>query len=276
MKKIFTLISIVALFATQVLSQCIVNDYTSLQSCFSQTGTVNITLTANITLSSDLTMTNGTTYNITVGSFDIARNGKSYVGGDASTKIVVGSANVRNDNTGAYTINGLNASPSLRGYVIILKVEMLYFNGQSVKGGVRLNWATSDETNSSHFLLERSIDAKNWQLLSSIKTNNKASVYRYYDASNLSAYYRLSEVSSDGKVEVFKAIYVEKESKGLQVFPNPSNGTATIVSEKTVDIFNALGQKVGSMRTGQSNFTDLKKGLYVLKTDSESVKFVVQ
>ena len=276
MKKIFTLFSIVALFATQVLSQCTANSYAQLQSCFSQTGTVNITLTANISLTSDLVMSSGTTYNVTLGSFDIIRNGQSYVGGDASTKIVVGSANVRNDNTGLYTMNGLNASNSLRSYVIILKVEMLYFNGQSVKGGVQLNWATASETNSSHFLLERSIDARSWQLLSTIKTNNKPSNYSYDDVGNISAYYRLGEVGTDGKTEIFKAIFVEKKDSKLTIFPNPTTAAVTIVSAQPILIYDLTGKLYRSELGGNAVISNLPKGVYLVRAGAEAQRVIVQ
>ena len=276
MKKIFTLFSIVALFATQVLSQCTANDYASLQSCFSQTGTVNITLTANISLTSDLTMSNNTTYNITVGSFDITRNGHAYTSGDANTKIVVGSATIRNDNTGLYTINGLNSSSSLKSYVSILKVEMLYFNGQSVKGGVQLNWATASEVNSSHFLLEKSTDAMTWTTLATIKTFNKPTNYSYDDVGNISAYYRLSEVGTDGKTEIFKAIFVEKFSKGLEVFPNPAASVVNISSKKPFAIYDLTGRLYRSALSGSTVISDMPKGVYIVRAGAEIQRIIVQ
>ena len=221
-------------------------------------------------------MSSGTTYNVTLGSFDIIRNGQSYVGGDASTKIVVGSANVRNDNTGLYTMNGLNASNSLRSYVIILKVEMLYFNGQSVKGGVQLNWATASETNSSHFLLERSIDARSWQLLSTIKTNNKPSNYSYDDVGNISAYYRLGEVGTDGKTEIFKAIFVEKKDSKLTIFPNPTTAAVTIVSAQPILIYDLTGKLYRSELGGNAVISNLPKGVYLVRAGAEAQRVIVQ
>ncbi len=276
MKKIFTMLFATIFLAATMTAQCVVNDYASLVSCFSQTGTVNITLTSNVTLTGNVVMSNNTTYNISLGSFDIFRNGQSYVGGDANTNIVVGSSTIRNDNTGFFTINGLNAANSIRAYAVILKVELLYFTGQAVKGGVQLNWATASESNSAQFILEKSLDARTWQMLSKINTNNKPSNYSYDDLSSISAYYRLSEVGTDGKIEVFKAIFVQRFSKKLEIFPNPTTASITIVSKESIVIYDLMGKVVRSESSGIITISNLPKGIYFVKSGEETSRIIVQ
>lgn len=157
-----------------------------------------------------------------------------------------------------------------------LPVEIQYFNAQSVKGGVQLNWATASETNSSHFVVEKSFDAKEWTVLAKIKTFNKPSNYSFDDASNLSAYYRLSEVGTDEKIEVFKAIFVERFSSKLEVFPNPSVGAVTISSKRNVEIYNSVGILVRRTDVGETRISNLPQGLYVAKSGAETVLLVVQ
>lgn len=277
MKKIFTIFTIVALFATQVLSQCVATDFASLQSCFSQSGTVNITLSANITLTGDLVMSNATTYNITLGSFDIIRNGQSYTSGDANTKIVVGAATIVNT-TGGLTITGLNAATSLRSYVVLLPVELLYFTATSKKSIVELAFETALEINASHFEIERSVDAKSWSRIATVKAANKATRYSVIDDTPLSigAYYRLKQVDIDGKFEIFKNVFVEKKDSKLTIFPNPSASSVNIVSEKSIAIYDLTGRLYRSELGGNVQISDLPKGVYLVRAGSEIQRIVVQ
>lgn len=157
-----------------------------------------------------------------------------------------------------------------------LAVEMLYFNSQAVKGGVKLSWATASEVNSSHFLLEKSSDAVTWTELAEIKTFNKPTHYEYDDLSNISAYYRLSEIGTDGKTEVFRAIYVERFAAKLEVFPNPSSGSITISSKNNVEIFDVLGRLVRNTVQGETRIPNMSKGIYTAKSGSETVRLIVQ
>lgn len=277
MKKIFTIFTIVALFATQVLSQCVANDFASLQSCFSQSGTVNITLSADITLTGDLVMSNATTYNITLGSFDIIRNGQSYTGGDVNTKIVVGAATIVNT-TGGLTITGLNNTTSLRSYVVLLPVELLYFTATTKKNIVELAFETALETNASHFEIERSVDAKNWSRIATIKAANKPTRYIVIDDTPLSigAYYRLKQVDIDGKFEIFKNVFVEKKDSKLIIFPNPTMSQVTIVSQEPIAIYDQVGRLYQSAKEGNVTISNLPKGIWLVRAGSETQRVIVQ
>ena len=278
MKKIFTIISF-AFFATQVLSQCTANSEASLINCFSQSGTVNITLTANITLTSNLVMSNNTTYNLSLGSFDIIRNGQSYVGGDNNTKIIIGTSTIRNDNTGTLTINGLNAAISIRAYAVILPIELTYFNAVVKKNGtVELNWQTASERNASHFEIERSVDATHWSRIATIKAKNKPSSYVTSDDTPLSigAYYRLKQIDLDGKFEVFKNVFVERKDNKLTIFPNPTKSAITIVSNSQVTIYDVSGKVVRTAQSGTVTISDLPKGIFIAKSGEEISRIVVQ
>lgn len=277
MKKIFTLFSIVALFATQVLSQCNVSDYTSLQSCFNQTGTVNITLTANVTLSSDLVMTNGTTYNITLGSFDIIRNGQSYVAGDASTTIVVSGKTIVNG-SGGLSISGLNTSLTLKTYIVVNPVELTYFTATLKNNVVKLAFETALEVNASHFEIERSVDAKNWSRIATVKAANKPTRYSVTDDAPLSigAYYRLKQVDLDGQFEVFKNVFVEQEKGKLTIFPNPTTASVTIVSKENIAIYDLSGKLYRSELGGNAVISNLPKGVYLVRAGSEVQRVIVQ
>jgi peroxiredoxin len=66
------------------------------------------------------------------------------------------------------------------------------------------------------------------------------------------------------------------------LFPNPANDFVTLKSENlsTVRVYNALGQKVDEFDANgselQINTTDYENGVYFVKTDDKTIKFVVK
>lgn len=277
MKKIFTFLFSIALFVS-VQAQCVATDFASLQNCFNQTGTVNITVSANISLTGNLVMSNATTYNLTLGSFDITRNGQSYTGGDASTSIVVSGKTIVNG-SGGLTISGLNTSATLKTYIIVNPVELLFFTATTQKNGaVKMEWQTASESGASYFDIERSVDARSWSRIANVKANNKPSYYSTSDDTPLSigAYYRLKQVDFDGKFEIFKNVFVEQKVNKLTVYPNPTLSEITIVSENTIQVFDTLGRLYLSFEKGSIKVSSLLKGVYIVRSGTEMQRIIVQ
>ena len=50
----------------------------------------------------------------------------------------------------------------------ILPVELIDFDGEKVKSGVQLTWATSSELNNDFFTLERSLDGQNFEAIAEV------------------------------------------------------------------------------------------------------------
>jgi hypothetical protein len=112
-----------------------------------------------------------------------------------------------------------------------LPVKLLRFTANPVNTDVMLNWATASELNNKGFVIERSINGKEFEFVNFINgkgNSNNTNTYSFSDALALekasTLYYRLMQVDFDGsytysnivKVSIFNA-----EPFAVTVFPNP-------------------------------------------------------
>ena len=109
------------------------------------------------------------------------------------------------------------------GPCIPLSIELLYFNGTNKENYNHLNWVTATETNNSHFIIERSEDAMNWNSIGIVQGNNNSSTPIYYEYNDHTCnkdivnYYRLKQVDYSGDfdysniISVFNIVKVNKK-----------------------------------------------------------------
>jgi hypothetical protein len=157
---------------------------------------------------------------------------------------------------------------------------------------VGLNWTTTSEVNASHFTVQRSIDAVNFNDIAMVMTQegNSAALRNYSYPDNISSvnaaiiYYRLKMVDMDGSFSFsgVEVIRVEKEeSNKVITYPNPATSELRITipdswQNKAViySIYNMNGSLVKAKinsNAGQTetlNVSDLSTGTYVVKTAS--------
>ena len=109
-----------------------------------------------------------------------------------------------------------------------LPVELTSFDAKVVDHKVEINWTTASEENNDYFLLERSSDGINFELL--LKTIGAGTTSNTTDYTEIDrypimglSYYRLTQVDFDGKSTTFKIISVlfDGERK-IEVYPNPT------------------------------------------------------
>ncbi|MBO9150602.1 T9SS-dependent choice-of-anchor J family protein [Chitinophaga sp. GCM10012297] len=86
--------------------------------------------------------------------------------------------------------------------VLAHPVEITMFTARENDGGVELTWNTVREINNSHFVVERSLNGRNWQpvdTLAATAVNGQGAVYRGFDGSVLPGYwnYRLHQFGLD-------------------------------------------------------------------------------
>lgn len=124
-----------------------------------------------------------------------------------------------------------------------LPVKLEFFKGESNIKGNLLSWKTSAESNFSHFELEKSSNALEFNFLAKVitKQNSSGSAYHYLDerintgmlpgASNTSffadSFYRLKLVDVDGTYSYSNIIFIEDNDKLAHVgefYPNPTMG----------------------------------------------------
>lgn len=115
-----------------------------------------------------------------------------------------------------------------------LPVELISFVGNSNN---LLSWSTASEKNSDYFLLERSEDGKDWDIINRIKCVGNSTVvinYSIYDYTfeyGVLNYYRLSQVDFDGKIKVYNdnIVCIDNRLKS---------------NKKIIKIVNTIGQDV--------------------------------
>ena len=118
--------------------------------------------------------------------------------------------------------------------VSALPVKLISFSGANDSKGNLLKWTTSNEINLSSYIIERSIDGRNFTNIGNVTANKNASAnsYSFVDANISDAatiYYRLKSVDAVGFFEYSKTIAITKSIKSLfNVYPNPVTSTINI------------------------------------------------
>lgn len=128
-----------------------------------------------------------------------------------------------------------------------------------------LSWITASERNASHFVVERSMDRRNFEAAGSVRATGNSSVsnsYQFTDnnigrvAMGKTVYYRLRIVDADGKFEYSPMVAVSFDDRtrpALNVYPNPFtanvsiNVTADVDAKATITIVDLYGKTVAEM-----------------------------
>ncbi len=181
---------------------------------------------------------------------------------------------------------------------LILPVVISNFNAIITTGKVNLHWSTQQESNSSHFLVERSNDGSNWNTVVSIKAAGNSSSVVNYSASDVApvngvAHYRLKMVDQDGKFAYSATRSVRTNSTAaMKVYPNPAVERINITldpkaGKTTIKLFSQAGQlMIANTVPANSTLTTLSvqgytNGNYILTVTDEtgntvSTKVLVQ
>lgn len=157
-----------------------------------------------------------------------------------------------------------------------LPISLKSFNGRCENGQVNLNWETGVETAIDGFVVEKSADASSWKNVgrSEAQGNNSTYNYRVDGGNNEMMVYRLAVQEKAGTISYSTAIRVGCNNApiaGLQLFPNPNNGTFNVSISLPVkqvvqiSVINSLGQTVKEMVVNAS------KGISIIKIDAGSV-----
>ncbi len=118
---------------------------------------------------------------------------------------------------------------------IVLPVELTYFSANAIENSyVVVDWETSSEANSDYFLVQRSLNGKDWINIGSIDAaGNSSEAIRYsfddFDPSVGDNYYRLVQVDINGTMKNSEIIMatLHAELTELSVYPNPSSSSGT-------------------------------------------------
>lgn len=176
----------------------------------------------------------------------------------------------------------------------VLPISLVSYSALVEPGGnVKLSWKTAYENNTSHFIIEKSTDGRNFSEAGSVNATGNSSIasnYTFIDAEPSQGinYYRLIEVNKDGlsqQAGITTATIFSRFTKPT-LYPNPViNGSFTLNSEwhasgrnvyLLTDISGRILQKgnISSARQ-EVNVSQLAPGNYTIKLGSgEVIKWV--
>ena len=153
-----------------------------------------------------------------------------------------------------------------------LPVTMINFKGSKNQNKIELTWETSSEINNDYFMIERSIDGINFELVNKVKGNGTSNIVHDYsisdDVLNLiqqkkltQIFYRLSQVDINGKVntgEIISVNIIDNSVNIVDVYPNPFNESFTVNYESKsntnilIELRDITGRLISKMKNMQS------------------------
>jgi len=174
-----------------------------------------------------------------------------------------------------------------------LPVNLVSFIARKLlNSSVQLEWTTASEINNSHFTVEKSFDAVDWQIVEEISgAGNSTSVNHYQTIDNNPlpgiSYYRLKQTDFDGTFEYspIQSVGEDRLAYQLEISPNPTENILRINiplnANQSIAIFDSRGTNL-TLMTGvieqreQYSLLDVSKlrsGIYFLRTDYQTLKF---
>ena len=172
-------------------------------------------------------------------------------------------------------------------------IELLSFTVYTLKNGqVKILWKTLTETNNDFFTIERSRDAENWEELIYVKgAGDSQEILSYQEIDRApflgTSYYRLKQTDFNGDFSYssIMEIYIDPGlSMPLTLYPNPTKGPLIVEGSpdelSSFTFYDVLGKDVTAQvrliyRDDfqiQLNLSRLPRGVYLLKTENETVK----
>jgi hypothetical protein len=173
-----------------------------------------------------------------------------------------------------------------------LPVVLSAFAAKKTGNQVVLNWSTDMEKNVSHFVIEKSLNGKDFAEAGILFTEGNSDVRREYnfkdELRNITSglvYYRLKIVDLDGKYNqsAVRIIKVNEDNalRSITVYPNPVANEVRITLSSTwqdkavtIQVINANGQPVLQMAntsSGQTetiNVNSLTPGMYIVRVSN--------
>lgn len=163
-------------------------------------------------------------------------------------------------------------------YSIVLQGPLIgldFFKAVNIYYPITLKWATIFESDNEAFIIDKSIDGHTFDPLIEIAGQGNSNLYHeytYVDTQVVNGnlyYYRLSNRDSQGTITIHDTLLIKTSDDEMPVGPNPvrmNEGTDRVIflnlpRETTIEIFNANGQRVATVRpesSGQVAYWDLR------------------
>ncbi|MBB3700776.1 hypothetical protein KMW28_19335 [Flammeovirga yaeyamensis] len=162
-----------------------------------------------------------------------------------------------------------------------LPVELISFKATQNNKEVDLTWATATEINSEKFIVERSYDARHWEVVKEVQGAGNSDVRVDYEVedhinnTNEKVYYRLTQFDFDGQSETFDMVTVgqnESLDNMVSVFPDPVHRGGDITISTASD--EALPVRILSIDGKEMDHFDLDHQMSYRVNTQEHMIFV--
>jgi hypothetical protein len=163
----------------------------------------------------------------------------------------------------------------------VLPVTLANFTARKEGQTTLLKWETTEETKSDQFIIQKSLNSKNWHEIGTRKAQGESSTFKPYQfideaPDNGINYYRLKMVDLDGTYSYsqIKTVHFDGLSSIASVYPNPASDFVKIKMQdfnslKSIKIYNLNGQNVyAAQGSSLSDYIDVKSlgvGQYVVE-----------
>jgi hypothetical protein len=175
-----------------------------------------------------------------------------------------------------------------------LPAELIHFTAQAAAHTTaELNWATASETDNSHFVIERSYDARSFIAIDRVAGNGNSSEVLHYAYTDMSiakgtqvAFYRLHQFDYNGVSEYSDVRRVtfgidNLDEQSIAIYPNPFtydvyiNFSTLSGGQATITVTNINGQQLlkrsinNTEEIEKVDLSSLSKGIYFVKVTSD-------
>lgn len=168
-----------------------------------------------------------------------------------------------------------------------LPITLVAFTAELKDRDVELFWETASQINNDFFVIERSDDGANWEMLSKVSgagNSNELLSYLSYDYHPLKGinYYRLKQVDFDGNFSLseIRTVYNSNE---LTILPNPSQGVFVIGGmpkhqENSITVKDLSGKIIVDhlvlSDSLQLDLSHVAPGIYFVLVNNELIKII--
>jgi hypothetical protein len=175
-----------------------------------------------------------------------------------------------------------------------LPLKLLSFTAQAVNDQSLLRWVTTEEHNTSYFMVQRSVDGTGWNDIGKVAARGESAVNQSYSLIDANPntglnYYRLLMADIDGHSTYSPICQLSFDKrKDLAMMPNPARSLVRVVlpaainGQSRLKIYNAIGQSVleqdaTGLQVVEFNVSGLAAGIYqVVIMDSKKVLYTRQ
>lgn len=172
-------------------------------------------------------------------------------------------------------------------FMTALPVDLSKFDGQVNKNKIELNWSTETEINNDRFIVQHSVDSRQFSNIGIIEGYGTSSSIHNYDflherPSQGNNYYRLKQIDFDGTTSFSDVINVDfVQTSRFDIYPSITDHQLTVetLSRGRLNIFSMAGQLMYSQMIEsdiQIDVSTLQAGLYIAEMEGERLKFVVK